>query len=327
MRIALFALAAVVVGATPVAAQPWADKMFQDGTSHDFGSVPHGAQLFHRFTITNIYAVPLQILDVRSSCTCTTPTPSSRLLQPRESATIDVTMDARRFTGSKTVRINVTVGPEFTSTAELKVTANSRADVVFNPGEVNFGVVPVGQGPTQTIDVEYAGSHPWKVESINTNGAPYSATLEEWYRKPGQVGYHLRFTLNKDAPAGVLKHEVLLQTNDPSSPAVPLLVEATVQASLSVSPETVALGSVAVGQAATHKVLVRGSRPFRILGIDDLGDDVSITTTLPTHAATVNVVEIKCQMSKPGDLRRQLKIKTDLQPAPVTVTVEMTATP
>src|SRR5262249_11826090 len=156
-----------------------------------------------------------------------------------------------------------------------KVTANSRADVVFNPGEVNFGVVPIGQTPTQTIDVEYAGTHPWKLEAINTNGAPYTATLEEWYRKPGQAGYHIRFTLDKDAPAGALKHEVLLQTNDPNGPAVPLLVEATVQAALSVSPETVVLGTVPVGEAATHKVLLRGTRAFRILGVEDLGDDLS----------------------------------------------------
>ena len=54
-------------------------------------------------------------------------------------------MDARRFTGPKTVTIHVTVGPEYTSTATLQVSANSRSDVVFNPGEVNFGVVPHGR--------------------------------------------------------------------------------------------------------------------------------------------------------------------------------------
>jgi hypothetical protein len=327
MRIALVALIVVLGSAMPGFAQPWADKMFQDGTSHDFGSVPRGAQLFHRFTMTNIYAVPLQILDVRSSCTCTTPTPSTRVLQPRESATIDVTMDARRFTGSKTVRVSVTVGPEFTSTAELRVTANSRADVVFNPGEVNFGVVPQGETPKQTIDVEYAGSHPWKVESVNTNGSPYTAELEEWYRKPGQVGYHIHLTLKNDAPVGVLKHEVLLQTNDPASQTVPLLVEATVQASLSVVPETLNLGQVPAGQSPTRKVLVRGSKPFRILAVEDLGTEISVTTPLPSRASSVNVLEIKCQTDKPGELRRQLKIKTDLQPNPVTVTVEMTAIP
>ena len=38
------------------------------------------------------------------------------------------------------------------------VSANSRADVVFNPGEVNFGSVSAGQSPTQTIRLAVGGN-------------------------------------------------------------------------------------------------------------------------------------------------------------------------
>ena len=75
MRIALVALFALLVGPTPAPAQgSWADKMFKGETTHDFGSVPRGAQLFHRFKITNIYAVRLEIVQVRTSCGCVTVT-------------------------------------------------------------------------------------------------------------------------------------------------------------------------------------------------------------------------------------------------------------
>src|SRR6266849_6042 len=92
----------------------WADKMFKDGKdlSHDFGNVPRGAQLYHRFTITNIYAVPMEITKIEPGCNCTEAKASKRVLQPRESGTIDVSVDARRFTGPKTVEIKVSVGPE-----------------------------------------------------------------------------------------------------------------------------------------------------------------------------------------------------------------------
>src|SRR5436305_1540493 len=106
MRNAVLALVAMALGAAACPAQnSWAEKMFKDGTSHDFGSVPRGAQLFHRFTMTNIYAVPLQLLDVHSSCGCATVTPSTRVLEPRGTAFIDVTMDGRRFTGQKSIRV------------------------------------------------------------------------------------------------------------------------------------------------------------------------------------------------------------------------------
>lgn len=323
MRRTLLALLLFTLGTTSASAQQaWAEKMFKDGTSHDFGTVARGAQLYHRFTITNIYAVPMQILDIKSSCGCTTATPSTKLLQPREVGSIDVVMDGKKFTGHKAIRINVTVGPEYTSTAELKVTANSRADVVFNPGQVNFGVVSAGDTPTQAIEVEYAGVYAWKVEGVDVNGAPYDAALEEWYRKPGQVGYRVRFTLKADAPPGALKHEVFLKTNEPSSKLVPLLVEANVQATLSVNPDTVLLMPT-----QSKKVVVRGAKAFRVLAVEGLDEGLVVTTPLPTEAKAVHLLEFRCDAAKPGTVRRNLLIKTDAQSQPAKLTVETNGTP
>src|SRR5438105_1072836 len=71
----------------------WADKMFKETTSHDFGTVAHGAKLYHRFPMTNIWAIPIEITNVRSSCGCVTATLSTQALQPRETAFLDITMD------------------------------------------------------------------------------------------------------------------------------------------------------------------------------------------------------------------------------------------
>jgi hypothetical protein len=280
-------------------------------------------QLFHRFPITNIYAVPLQIIHLRTSCGCGTASPSTRLLQPREVGTSDVTMDGCRFTGPKSIHVRVTVGPDYTSTADLHVAANSRADVVFNPGQVTFGVVPQGGTPTQAIEVEYAGALDWRVTGALTNGAPYDVTLAEMYRRPGQVGYRARFTLQAKAPTGALKHEAFLQTNDSASQLVPVLVEATVQAALTASPDTLTVPDLPVGQELTRKVMVRGARPFRILSVDGGGDGVSVASPLPSPQPQVqHALLLRCQPDKAGDFRRELKVKTDLQDLPLPVTVE-----
>src|SRR4051812_4614826 len=215
MRTWLPTLLLVLTGAASSAsAQGWADKMFDKGLSHDFGIIAKGTQLKHEFTITNIYAVRMEITSIKSGCGCVTATAAKRVLAPRESTTLSVSMDGRRFQGPKTVTVRVTVGPEYVSTAELKVSATSRGDVVFNPGEVNFGTVAQGLTPTQTIDVEYAGSLKWQVTEVAVGDAPYSVTVNEVYRRPGQVGYRLGVTLKADAPAGVLKHDLYLKTND-----------------------------------------------------------------------------------------------------------------
>src|SRR5262249_11927647 len=140
---------------------------------HDFGSVPRGAQLFHRFKITNIYAVPMDITNLKPSCGCGTAKATTNTLQPRESGFIEVKLDTTRFTGPKKVTISVTVGPEFTSTADLHLSFNSRADVVYNPGQVSFGVVARGKAAEKKeIDVEYAGALDWKVTEVVTGDAP-----------------------------------------------------------------------------------------------------------------------------------------------------------
>ena len=144
-RKALLAFIVTAAAATAAPAQNWAEKMFPDGVTHDFGVVPHGAQLFHQFKIKNIYAVRMEITSITPGCGCVTATASKRVLEPNEEATLDVNMDARRFTGPKSVIVRVTVGPEFTSSADVKVSATSRADVVFNPGDVEFGAVDHGQ--------------------------------------------------------------------------------------------------------------------------------------------------------------------------------------
>jgi hypothetical protein len=324
MRNALLTLLVLAIGTPAIRAQEsWANQLFPAGTNHDFGSVPRGAQLFHRFQVKNKYAARLEIIQTRTSCGCVTVTPSFKALNPKEEGTVEVTMDARRFTGAKTVTVHITFGPEFVSTAALTVTANSRADVVFNPGQVTFGIVPRGQTPTQTIDVEYAGVLPWKINEIVNSNAALETSFAEWYRRPGQVGYRVSVTLKPDAPAGVLREELFLKTNDPASPLVPVLVEATIQAPLSVSPSTLRLGSnLKVGAPVTQRVMVKGSgSPFRIVAVEGQGGGVQ--AELPTAAAPVHFLTIKCQPEKAGDLRQQLRIKTDLTgDAVVTVTVE-----
>jgi hypothetical protein len=322
MRTAVLVLVSLFWSATSAQGQSsWAENMFKEGTTHDFGSIPRGTLLYHRFKITNIYAVPLEI-SVRAGCHCLTTTASTRVLEPRQEGYIDVTMDARKFTGPRTSEIHFTVGPEYISTAILRVSAVSRTDVVLNPGQISFGVVARGQKlAPQTIDVEYAGVLDWRVTEVAKHTAPLEASFKELYRRPGQVGYRVTVALKPEAPTGALRHDLFLKTNDPASPLVPILVEATVQASLSVTPNLINVGTLKLGESLTKLVLVRGAKPFRVVAVD--GQEEGITAELPTVDKEVQIVKIKCHPVKTGAVRRQLKIKTNLEKEEaVTVTVE-----
>jgi hypothetical protein len=105
---------------------------------------------------------------------------------------------------------------------------------------------------------------------------------------------------------------------------VPLLVEANVQPAVSLSASSFNLGKeVKLGEAVTRRVVIKGTKPFKVLGVEGLGDDITID--LPKEAAPQHILAIKCQFTKAGDFKRELKIKTDLQEAPLIVTVEGSA--
>jgi hypothetical protein len=327
MRSVVLTLVILALTAAPAAAQKaWADKLFKDGTTHDFGMVARGAQLLHRFPITNIYAVPLEITEIRASCGCVTITPSVKTLKPLEKAHLEVRMDTRRFDKPKTVTIYVSVGPEYVSTATLTVSAKIRTDIVFNPGDLNFEVVQRGQTPTRTLDVEYAGALDWQITELVKNAkAPVEAKLEPLYRKPGQVGYRITVKLKADAAIGPFKHEVLLKTNDPASKWLTVLVEGIVQGPLKITPERLSLGKIKVGETKTYKVIVRANKAFKIAKIEGQGEGV--TAEAPDASATIQVVSVQCQPTEAGVLRKTLQIRTDLEEESVPLLVEGTVVP
>jgi hypothetical protein len=321
--ILMAAFSSAALAQPPAAESRWAEKMFKDGILvHDFGTVPHGASLYHRFTITNIYAVQMEITGCVPSCGCVTATPTKRVLLPREVSYVDVQMDGRKFTGPKTVTIKVTVGPDFISTAELRVTATSRPDIVFNPGQVKFDTVARGQTPTANVDVEYAGTLEWKVnETTTSKEAPFEASVKEIYRKPGQVGYKVKVTLKPDAAPGPFKEFVYLKTNDPNAAMVPMLVEGNVQSPLTVSPASLALGTVKTGEALTRRVVVRGNKPFRVTSIEGAAE-VTLGTEPNTTPNLVQTVTFQVLPTKSGPFKHEIKVKTDLEDTPVVVVIE-----
>lgn len=209
----------------------WAEQMFTAGLVKDFGKVPHGTRLFHRFAVTNVHAVPVEITGLRASCGCIQATRAKRILQPGESSTIDVSMDTREFAGTDTETIRVAVGPNPVSTCELSVSAVSRSDVLCVPDRIAFGTVARGQPSVRSTDIEYQAAADWKIEEVTIpKGLPVEATLREIARRPARASYRLTVTLKPDARTGRIRDYVYLRTNRKGDPPLPVMVTANIVA-------------------------------------------------------------------------------------------------
>lgn len=319
----------------PAAAQNWANKIFNGYPNapvlHDFGNVARGAQLTAQLKMTNIYKVPLNVTDIRVSCGCVEATPSLKVLQPNQTATLDIKMDGTRFTGQKSVNIYVTFGPQFVSTANIVVSANARQDVVLNPGEINFGTVQRGAGLESSLEVEYAGNQPWKVTQVNkSESSPFDLRTEMLpLRKQGSnaniVGYRIIATLKPNAPLGAFRETVDLITNDPSQPKVSFSVSGNIMPPVSVAPNPVQVAGLKLGNTFNTKVVVASNQPFRIIGMQGNGGDVKLTA--PDRAATTHVLDLSVIPQAPGQLNREIILQTDMRNESVKVVIQGNVAP
>jgi len=315
---------------------PWANKIFLGRgdidpiplmVEHDFGNQPAGTRLTYRFEVTNIYNVPIEITSKPEvSCGCTRVVDYTAKLEPKQRGYLEVEMDASRFVGAKavTVRVPFISGNQYASTAILQVKAFARADVMLKPGTVNFGLVQAGQNPppSQTIQVHYTGAIPnWQITGLELEGdANFTAVQKTFSRTAQGVVSQVTATIKPDAAAGPFQQEMILKTNDPTTPVISVTVSGNIQAALSVSPSSqLRFDPIEIGKEATRNITVRGEKPFKIVSIDGQGD--GLTAELNNRpAGKVQGVTLRFAPQKTGEVKKQLTIHTDSKET-VTITI------
>ena len=106
-----------------------------------------------------------------------------------------------------------------------------------------------------------------------------------------------------------------------------MLVTGEVQAQLSVSPTKLNLGGVHVGETVVKKVVLRGGKAFRVMGVDGTGRRGGSTRNWGRPLPRCRRFRSSASRRRPATSSRELKIKTDVQDDPITITVEGTAGP
>ncbi len=302
----------LVAGVTATAsAQEWAEKMFKEKT-HEFGSVPKAAKVEYAFEMVNPYKEDVHISGVRASCGCTIPRIQKETLASWEKGAIIAEFNTRAFSGQRGARVTVTIDKPFYAEVQLQVHGYIRTDVVVDPGEVALGQIPSGSGAEKTVTIDYAGRNDWQILGVEPNSPYLHADVQEVSRAGGRVAYKLAVSLDKSAPPGFVAEELILRTNDRRSPQFPVKVEGYVVADLTVSPSSLMLGILQPGQTITKQIVVKGKRPFCVLGVDC--PDPSFSFVLPTEAKTVHLIPVTFEANKdPGKIVQQITIRTDLQ--------------
>lgn len=307
-----FASASLLVGSA--SAQEWAEKMFNK-REHDFGTVARGAETVYRFEVTNLYKQPMNILGVSSSCGCTSPSVENNTIKTHEKAYIVAKFNTHTHVGRKGATLTVRFGEPFPAEVQLRVHGNIRSDVVFSPGAVQFGNVDQGATNEQKITVTYAGRSNWEILDVTNDNDHFEVELAETARYGGRVTYDLLVRMKDNLPAGYVKDQLTVVTNDGLSDTqrIPLFVEGRVVPEISVTPESLVLGDVTPGQAITKKLIVRGKQPFKILDVN-CGDDC-FTFKTDEESKPLHFVELTfVPHERVGTVKVPIHITTDRGP-------------
>jgi hypothetical protein len=292
--------------------------------------------------MTNIYSVPMQVMEPKPTCGCVSVIEYTDKLNPQETGHIDIKVDTSLVEGYKAVKLpvefrgrdpktgNVILDPKtgkpFFSTADLEIRLTSRPDIEVKPGAFEFGHVPAGQPASQTVTIVYTGKQPgWKILEAGVRKDLFDV---EWVKPPTVPGakavYVLKLTLKADVPPGPLDGHVELKTNAPGAQAalLNLAVSGSVQSPLSVVPSDHVKfnDGVEVLQKAERQVTLRAEKPFKVKAVEGQGDGVTVPL-LPVDASKAQVLTVTFVPQKPGRVVKVLTIKTDTGKS-VTLTVE-----
>ena len=296
--------------AGPALSATWADALFEE-FSKDFGSVPRGPMLKHHFRVVNNTRGPVNIASVRVSCGCVTATALKGHLEPGESTYILAHMDTTRFTGLKSVTIYVQFNQPAFEEVRLWVQANGRNDFNVTPDTLAFGQLKRGGTPSVSVLLSFYGTET-QISEVKCESNYIQPKVTEVRRQESEVTYQLTARLRGDVPVGKWYTDVWLKTNNEGMPQirVPLTVE--IESVLSISPETVALGTVKAQSESERRVIVRGVKPFKIKSI--LGtDDQIVVRDNTTQAKPVHVLTVKVKAGPAGsELNKTLRVLTDL---------------
>jgi hypothetical protein len=316
MRCFSAAIVGVVLLAARVAcAEAWVAKMLTE-REHDFGTVARGADTVYRFAVKNIYKQDIELVNVRTSCGCTSPTIENRVLKTGDVGYVVATFNTRRFTGMHGATLTLEVkwndkGIWRRGETQLRVHGNIRGDVVFKPGAIRFDAVDQGSVSEELVEVSYAGRGDWKIVDVRGASEDLEVELSQRGRSSGRVAYELVVRLKESAPAGYINDQLVLVTNDEQNPRIPIHVSGRVVSQISVAPEPLVLGDVPLGQQVSKKVIVRGKKPFRILSIQC--DEDSFQFNIDDQPSERHVVEIVFDAKKDvGKVKQLIHITTDL---------------
>jgi hypothetical protein len=295
---------------SPASAQSWADKMFEVKT-HDFRAVGRGTKAEFHFDFTNVYEEDVHVSAVRTSCGCTTPSLTQETLITHETASVIATFNTNAFIGQKAATITVVFDKPKYAEVQLKVSGVIRADITFDPPEINYGELGSGNRAEQEVVITHSGNSKWEITDVRSHCKNLQVRLNPAERTAGMVRYRMLVKMDGKLPEGDIRERLTLISNDRSFPTTEMAITGRIRPTVSVSPASVSLGTTATDGKADKRLVVRADEPFAIKDVQC--GDARFEFEVPNGVKKVHFVKLYFQGDgRDQPISQEIKIITDL---------------
>jgi centrosomal CEP192-like protein/ASPM-SPD-2-Hydin domain-containing protein/HYDIN/CFA65/VesB family protein len=301
-----------------------APNLTLSATSISFGQAQIGAKVSRTLTLTSTGNAPLDVNTIAVSGAAfsvgTLSLPAT--LQPNQQLTATVTFDpttAGPDSGTLTVASNDPSGPATVSLGG-NGTTTAVPQLTVSPTSVNFGNVPLNVASSQSVKLTSTGTAPVTISAATVTGPPFSVTggsfpvtlnpnqsvtLQVQFNPSAAGAASGRLTVTSDSTTGATTNIQLGGTGT---------VATTPQ--LTVSPQSLSFGNVAVNSSTTLPVTLTssGTAPVTISAATIAG--TSFTDTGSAFPLTLNpsqsvTLQVKFNPTTAGGASGQLTINSN----------------
>jgi hypothetical protein len=291
----------------------WAQpKVVLESDRFDFGPIPQGVRLVHRFALANGGDAPLEIQRLDAACGCTTAVVGRSTLAPGERTELEVALATGGLRGPvhKTVEVTTTdpAQPRWT----LHLQAEVQAEILLTSDEVTLLDLAPAQRRKATVHVRSGTGQPITVADVDLSPAPWLGVAT---REAGQELYVdldlVARRLPKDRSAGT--DTITLHLANPKPVLVTLKVNWAKLPQVTAEPPRVAWAEPA-GQERSMLVSVhrRDRRPFRILAARTTSPLLRAENLTPGAAPAHQVRVVLDGAAVPGAYNEKVTLDLDV---------------
>ncbi len=238
--------------------------------AYDAGVVEPDEVIRHTFVVENPHDQPLRIVDIRSTCSCTTASIEKGSLIPAQSnRDVEVVYDIKGRTGGLGAQMLLMTDSAQRGNILLSMECKASGAIEWYPGRLQLGP----QSPSQEITLWDAKFEGFEVTEVTADDPAFQFSYASFTGDHGHrsnvPGWKIKVAIDAKARAGRVDSEIRIGTTSKRRPEITVPVVADVEGDLFVDPPRVFWGFLKddAHKVENIKIRRRGDSTATVVGV------------------------------------------------------------